>query len=227
MLSKITKILLLVAIGAINCNALDLRKAGVPIDYLDFSGDKKNTIIKRVHDEECQNLRVNPESIWSGNYASQNIPNKCKKTFATSIGKLSAIKISNDIETYGELEVIEFIHKAQSDSKMALIDARVLDWYLVSTIPGAINIPFGHFDPKKSPDEFEDVLDLIGVSLVNGKYDFKNAKSLLIFCNGAWCLQSQIAIKNLVKIGYPKEKLFWYRGGMYSWTLAGLTTIVP
>jgi len=110
---------------------------------------------------------------------------------------------------------------------MLLIDARMLDWYLLSTIPSSINIPFKHFNPQKSPDEFEDVLDTIGVVYENGKYDFSKAKTLLLFCNGAWCLQSPIAIKNLIKIGYPKEKLLWYRGGMYNWTLAGLTTIVP
>jgi len=103
----------------------------------------------------------------------------------------------------------------------------MLDWYLLSTIPSSINIPFKSFNPEKSPDEFEDVLDIIGVTVKNGKYDFTNAKTLALFCNGAWCLQSPIAIKNLIKIGYPKEKLLWYRGGMYNWTLAGLTTIVP
>jgi len=89
---------------------------------------------------------------------------------------------------------------------MLLVDARMLNWYLISTIPGSINIPFKHFNPKKSPDEFEDVLDAIGISVENGKYDFSNAKTLALFCNGSWYPQSTLAINNLLKIGYPKEK---------------------
>jgi rhodanese-related sulfurtransferase len=227
MFQKLLKLSLILLVVISVSNAQDLKNKGVSITYLDFNEDKKQTVIKRVHDDECLNVKVSPNNIWSGNYTSKNIPSKCKKTFATSIGKLSPIKIDKDIETYGELEVIEFIRKAQDDENMVLIDARMLDWYLLSTIPGSINIPFKHFNSKKSPDEFEDVLDVIGVSIENGKYNFKNAKTLTLFCNGAWCLQSPAAIKNLIKIGYPKEKLFWYRGGMYNWTLAGLTTIVP
>lgn len=205
----------------------DLKNKGVAVNYLDFEENPKSTVIKRVIDDECKSIKVNPNSIWSGNYASDKTPQKCKKTFVTTAGKLSPIKIADGIETYGELEVIEFIRNAQNDENMQLIDARTLSWFELSTIPGAKNIPFTHFNPKKYPDEFEDVLEEIGVSIENGKYNFKNAKTLTLFCNGSWCLQSSLAIKNLLKIGYPKEKLFWYRGGMYNWTLAGLTTIVP
>ena len=225
--STLTKVILILLIVLSSSYAQNLKSDGVAITYLNFSEDKKQTIITRIHDDECLSVAVSPNNIWGGDFASTKIPAKCKKTFATTVGKLSAMKIDDDIETYGELEVIEFIKKAQNDENMVLIDARMLDWYLISTIPSSINIPFKSFNPKKSPDEFEDVLDVIGVSVENGKYDFTNAKTLTLFCNGAWCLQSPIAIKNLIKIGYPKEKLFWYRGGMYNWTLAGLTTIVP
>ncbi|MEA1914709.1 MAG: hypothetical protein U9N30_05260 [Campylobacterota bacterium] len=60
-----------------------------------------------------------------------------------------------------------------------------------------------------------------------GIYDFSSAKTMVLFCNGIWCPQSSWAIQNLIKIGYPKEKLKWYRGGMYSWTSVNLTTIIP
>jgi len=31
----------------------------------------------------------------------------------------------------------------------------------------------------------------------------------------------------LIKLGYPEEKMKYYRGGMQAWQLLGLTTIVP
>jgi rhodanese-related sulfurtransferase len=224
---KLIKAFLMVFICGVILNAQDLKNEGVSVDYLDFGDNKKATIIKRIHNDECKSVRVSPNSIWSGNFATEKIPEKCKKTFATTVGRISAMKIADGIETYGELEVIEFIKKAQNNDNMLLVDARMLNWYLLGTIPGSVNIPFKHFDPIKSPDEFEDVLDMIGVSVEDGKYDFSNAKTLALFCNGSWCPQSTFAIKNLLKLGYPKNKLFWYRGGMYNWTLAGLTTIVP
>ena len=46
-----------------------------------------------------------------------------------------------------------------------------------------------------------------------------------MFCNGAWCGQSTESMKALTAIGYPEEKLKWYRGGMQSWLSLGLTTV--
>ena len=117
--------------------------------------------------------------------------------------------------------------QAQTNKNLMLVDARLSDWYFTRTIPSSINIPFTHFNLKKQPDEFEDVLEMTNVKMKNGKYDFTNAKTLLLFCNGIWCPQSSWAIKNLLKIGYPADKLLWYRGGMYGWTSVNLTTIVP
>ena len=148
----------------------------------------------------------------------------CKKTFVTTVGKISPIK-QEGIETYGELEVIDFIQRAQMDKNLLLIDARMSPWYMKGTIPSAINISFKLFEPKHP--EFETVLETAGVEVDEGKYNFENAKTLLLFCNGIWCPQSTWAIENLLKIGYPKEKLLWYRGGIQSWKMLNLTTIVP
>jgi len=49
----------------------------------------------------------------------------------------------------------------------------------------------------------------------------------VLFCNGPWCDQSPRAIRGLRKIGYPADKLHYYRGGMQDWLIMGLTTIVP
>ncbi|OQX39275.1 MAG: sulfurtransferase, partial [Candidatus Sedimenticola endophacoides] len=58
-------------------------------------------------------------------------------------------------------------------------------------------------------------------------WDFRNAKTLVLFCNGIWCPQSSVNIKTLANMGYPAYKLKWYRGGMQSWLSVGLSTITP
>ncbi len=205
-----------------------LKEEGVAITYQDSYGEDKNVAIKRIHDKVCTDKKkvngMEPNMIWKDDYAKNSVPPECKKTYVTTVGKISPIKIDG-IETYGELEVIDFIKKAQEDDSMLLVDARLAPWYQKKTIPTAINLPFKSFDPKSQ--DFEIVMDAAGVTYENGVYDFSSAKTMLLFCNGAWCPQSTWAIENLLKIGYPKEKLLWYRGGMYGWTMLNLTTIRP
>jgi len=57
------------------------------------------------------------------------------------------------------------------------------------------------------------------------EWDFSNSKELILWCNGPACGQSPRAINGLLKVGYPPEKLFYYRGGMQMWQLFSLTTV--
>jgi len=203
-----------------------LKKEGLKITYIDENDDTKTIMIKRRPDQICSKVNGgDPDVIWGGDYANKSVPTPCKKTFVTTMGMISPIKIAKGIETYGEMEVLDFIKKSQKDKNLILVDARMHGWYKKGTIPTSINLPFKSFNPKHQ--DFEIVMDRAGVEYEGDKYDFSNAKTLLIYCNGTWCPQSGWAIKNLLKIGYPKEKLLWYRGGMYGWKSINLTTTIP
>jgi len=212
----------LISFSYANSNDLDLKNDGLSISI-----DEETIVIKRVFDNECKKINgADPKNIWTGNYANPRLPEACVKKFVTTVGAITPMKINDKIETIGEIEVINFIDDSQENKNMLLIDARLPDWFLQMTIPTAENIPFTYFDKDKYPDDFYDVLDSIGAEeLSKNKYDFKNAKELVLFCNGPWCPQSTFAIKNLIKIGYPQEKIKWYRGGMYSWKMLNLTTV--
>jgi len=128
------------------------------------------------------------------------------------------------VDTIGELELIDFVNKKVSNGKGILVDARMPKFFNSETIPGAINIPFVLFT---GGDTAEKIITLLGVSTNKGKHDFSKAKELCLFCNGPWCDQSPRAIKALVKIGYPTDKLKYYRGGMQLWKNFSLTTVLP
>ena len=130
--------------------------------------------------------------------------------------------VSDGVETFGELEVLDFI----SQKKGLFIDARLANWYAKSAIPSAVNIPFKLF-LSETPEREKVLKDLGGEYTKNGEWNFANAKTILLYCNGAWCGQSPTAINALIELGYPKSKMKYYRGGMQSWQLLGLTTIVP
>ena len=212
--------------GSLFANDFNLKSSGVSISYEDDNGDKQRYTIKREDISKCKGVNGgSPSVVWSGNYARADVPKECKKTFITTAGWISPINIADGIKTYGELEVIKFIKDGQTNDDLLLVDARLPDWYAVNTIPTSVNLPFKSFDPKHQ--DFEIVLDTAGVEFEDGEYDFSNAKTMLLYCNGTWCPQSVWAIENLLKIGYPKSKLLWYRGGMTSWKSLNLTTIKP
>ena len=208
--------------------AVDLQTNGVEITYKNGNDEDKTVTIKRDKPAECAEVKFDPKVVYGGKgQASDSVNANCKKAFVTYMGKISPIKYSEKVETYGEVEVLEFIEKAKNNKNMLLIDSRTENWFYHETIPSAINVPYVYTKKSQYPDEFSEYLEIFGVKQVDGKYDFTNAKELLLFCNGAWCGQSPESLKELIAIGYPEEKLKWYRGGMQSWLSLGLTTIKP
>lgn len=134
------------------------------------------------------------------------------------------------VKTIGELELLDFLKKLSAgDKSILVVDSRTPDWVERGTIPGAINIPWDRLNIGKSdPITVQDILEKqLGVVSQDGFLNFENAKTLVLFCNGAWCGQSPTNIKGLLKIGYPAHKLFWYRGGMQDWEMLGMTTVKP
>jgi len=136
------------------------------------------------------------------------------------------VKIEDGIKTIAELELIDFIKNKVYKKKGILVDARLKEFYVLETIPGAINIPFtiSQVKSKKVTDSLFKALGAIVKP--DGSYDFTNAKDLAIFCSGLWCSASVKLAKNLADKGYPKNKIVWYRGGLQAWKLLGLTTVV-
>jgi len=137
------------------------------------------------------------------------------------------------VETIAELEMLDYLKKSSAgDTSILVVDARTPEWMTRGTIPGSVNIPWTELSVKGA-EAWEDaataediMVDRFGVTIdKDGKMDFSNAKTLVIFCNGAWCHQSTENIKLLLKKGYPAEKLKWYRGGMQAWVSFGLTTV--
>jgi len=222
------KIILSSLLTSLLLSAADLQSIGVEVTYTDVNDEEKNIVIKRETPENCKSVKFSPKNILGGNLVDASVPENCKTTVIKYLGKISPIKFSPKIETYGEVEVLEFMEKANDNENMLLVDSRTVDWYINQTIPSAINIPFIHLNKGQYPDDFIDALETIGVEVKeDGTYNFTNAKELLLFCNGVWCGQSPLSMKNLISIGYPEEKLKWYRGGIQSWLSLGLTTIKP
>lgn len=138
------------------------------------------------------------------------------------------VKAAPGVETVAELELFDFLLTEVKQAEGLLVDARIPEWYHKGTIPGAVNIPFTIITADPDNSSLQKVLSALGGELDGaGNWDFSTAVKLLLFCNGPWCDQSPRAIKGLLRLGYPPEKLQYYRGGMQMWQLLGLTTVKP
>jgi len=119
-----------------------------------------------------------------------------------------------------------------------LVDARTKQWYDQMTIPTSVNLPFNeiNYEEDKDEDDFENedafeeyeeqykkMFKILNIKETKKGLDFSQAKSALFFCNGSWCSQSPNAIFKLINLGYPPEKLLWYRGGIQDWLIYDFT----
>jgi rhodanese-related sulfurtransferase len=140
------------------------------------------------------------------------------------------IVLAPGVETIGELEMLDYLKQLGTNKNLIVIDSRTPDWVERGTIAGSVNIPWTALDTKKGATDLDIesiVVDEFGATVDDGKWDFKNAKTLVLFCNGMWCGQSPRNIFTLLNLGYPAEKLKWYRGGMQTWNVLGLSTVKP
>jgi rhodanese-related sulfurtransferase len=132
------------------------------------------------------------------------------------------------VETISELEVIDYLKRMnEGDETILVVDSRTPDWAAKGTIPGAVNLPWTKLNPARGADPIsigEIMEGTFNAKNMEGLWDYSDAKTLVMFCNGMWCGQSPNNINNLLKFGYPAHKLKWYRGGMQDWEILGLST---
>ncbi|MBF0613278.1 MAG: rhodanese-like domain-containing protein, partial [Magnetococcales bacterium] len=162
-----------------------------------------------------------PAAVISADFAktSRECPPFCAQPMEAAPG----------VKTYGEVEVVKFMANEMAKGTGLIIDARTPDWYAKGTIPGSINVPYTDVNPSLGADDvaIADAMEKFGAAKKGDKWDFSKAKSLLLWCNGPWCGQSPTAIKGLMQLGYPADKLLYYRGGMQEWQIFGLPVAPP
>lgn len=165
---------------------------------------------------------------------NQDNKNEVNKAFAKTSRNcppfcINPMQLAPGVETLGELEMLDYLKKmSDGDSSILVIDSRTPDWVKKGTIPGAVNIPWTKLSIKKGADPIT-IADIVtgqfnARELDDDKFDYSKAKTLVMFCNGMWCGQSPNNIRSLLKLGYPANKIKWYRGGMQNWENLGFTT---
>lgn len=211
------------------------------VQALEVNISRNISHIKTAHDGKIVSIQriQNKDNLLTGGYTktSRQCPPFC----------VQPMQIAPGVTTVGEIELLNFIKNKLNQGLGVLIDARTPSWYAKGTIPGSINIPFTNFKKEASDLVKFSALAKLGVmarttpkeesffdylkNTITGetvsesdKWDFTKAKFVLLWCNGMWCGQSPRAIKGLLAMGFPAEKIYYYRGGMQAWKSLGLTT---
>ena len=167
---------------------------------------------------------------------NQNQKNTVNPAFAKTSRKcppfcIQPMKLAPGVETIAELEVLDYLKRMSAgDNSIVVVDSRTPDWVSKGTIPGAINIPWTSLDPGHGADPISigEILEgTFNAMNDEGLWNFRNARTVVMFCNGMWCGETPNNIRNLLDFGYPADKIKWYRGGMQDWEILGLTTAKP
>lgn len=194
---------------------------------------ESNKPVGITHD--MMSVKVKHNGKWISIKRNQNNANTVNPAFAKTSRPcppfcIQPIVLAPGVETIAEREMIDYlVRMSKGDEQIIVIDSRTPDWVERGTIPGAINIPWTKLSPKQfDPITIAEIMTKkFGAKEADGIWDFTNAKTLVMFCNGMWCGQSPNNIKSLLRFGYPAHKIKWYRGGMQNWEILGLTTVKP
>lgn len=204
----ITTLAVTLSFSSIGAAADDL-KVKITADIASVEVMHQGKAIKIMRNQDVNNV-INPDFAKT----SRPCPTFC----------IHPMTLAEGLETIGELELLDYLKKMSAgDNSIIVIDSRTPNWVAKGTIPGAINIPWDTISGEKAdPATVKKILsENFGVN----EKDFSGAKTLVMFCNGSWCDQSPTNIKTLLGMGYPAEKIKWYRGGMQAWESLGFVTV--
>jgi len=143
---------------------------------------------------------------------------------------IQPMRMPGGVETIGEIEMLDYLRRvADGDDSVLVIDSRGPDWLERGTIPGSVNIHYKRLSLRATDElSIAQILeDKFDAERLDELWNFRHAKTLVLYCNGPWCGQSPTNIRALLRFGYPPNKIKWYRGGMQAWEILGLTTVKP
>lgn len=125
------------------------------------------------------------------------------------------------VETVIEPQVLEFLVDVVGRNAGLLIDARMPADRALGYIPGSVSLPH---EALAEPNETQaQILKALGARSFEDIYNFADAQMLMVFDNGPSQNDSGVLIAHLLEVGYPPEKIRYYRGGMQVWSVLALT----
>lgn len=158
-----------------------------------------------------QQDRIDGASVAAHFMRPQECPGVC----------VAPMQAADGVATVGELEVIGFVTSLVAEGEGLLIDSRSPETITTLGIVSAVNVPaelLGEDNPFRS-----DILVALGAREFQGVFNFADAMPLMVFDSGPSSTEAATLITSLVDLGYPTDRISYYRGGMQVWSALGLS----
>jgi len=200
------RIFIVVFIGIVVLNAGQFDKVRITpkMSYLYVYHKGKAVKVHRIQDTENK---------LTGEYARQFRPEK----------DIQPIKIHKNIQTIAEVELLHFMKTKVNNKQGLLVDLRDKEEYIKESIPSAVNIPANVRNDKV---KVEKILTILGAKrALDGSLNVDDTQVIAVYCNGLWCNKASKFISTFLDLGYPAEKILYYRGGFQMWKILGFTTV--
>lgn len=173
----------------------------------------EDTVTTEKEAEPKEYLKLLDETETDGVYVVGDVEIKRVMTScAKNKGWIQPLIPAEGVTPVTEREILP----ALNDKNAIVIDMRSLEWYIQATIPGSVHIPYTEVATR---------MDELGCTKLESGWDCQAAKDVYGFCNGPVCAQSPIAMRAMIRDGFPASKIYYYRGGMLDWEALGLTTV--
>lgn len=131
------------------------------------------------------------------------------------------IEAAPGVKTVGALEVIGFLQSDVAEGRGHLLDLRLPEEFAAAHLPGAINMPAVTLSAENPARR--DILRALGAAETAGGLDFAAAAGLVIHGAGPLHAEAAEGVRALLAVGYPADRLWYFRGGLQEWQDFGLT----
>ena len=162
-------------------------------------------------------IQIGPDAANAAKYASRfaSVSASCDPHC------IVPASVAAGIETIIEDQLLSFLMENVGTNSGLLVDARMPEGRALGYIPGSVSLPH---ETMSAENEFRDeILKALGARAFEGVFNFVDAQSLVVFDNGPTQNDAGVLISHLLEVGYPPEKIRYYRGGMQVWSVVGLT----
>lgn len=132
---------------------------------------------------------------------------------------IAPMHVADGVATLDEQQVLAFLVDVVADNQGLMVDARSLRDRSRGFVPGSVSLPAATLDPQGS--YWPNVVTALGATAQGGTYSYGSARALLVYDKGPSSDDAGALVRNLLAVGYPAQKIKYYRGGMQMWSVLG------
>lgn len=132
---------------------------------------------------------------------------------------IAPMQVAEGVMTFDEVQVLAFLVDVVADNQGLMVDARGPADRARGFIPGSVSLPHSTLGAENGYRA--DILSALGARELDGALNFADVRTLLVYDTGPSSNDAGLLVQSLLAVGYPTDKIKYYRGGMQVWSVLG------